>query len=757
MPERTVAKRTRLEDDAVSLTSIQSEEYDSSQDFNVDDVLAEKTERGRKMFLLSWTGYPEEKSTWAPRKNISAEILESWKEKKKRQEKNIEKPFDIVGFEARLKRLAAEKEDRHRRRKAKRRRLGMQVSESESQERPFACRHPGCRKVFKRRPDLRSHQKAHSKERPFTCRKPGGGKKFKRRPDLRSHQKAHSKERPFTCLHPGCGKPFKRRTDLTQHGRVHSEETPFPCPSCPKKFKSSTALASHRKERPFTCPHDRCGKTYMRFGQLTIHIRTHTRETPFPCPSCPKKFKSSTALASHRISHSKKQRWACPHDGCGKTYMRSGPLTIHIRTHTGETPYPCRYCPKKFKGSGAQKNHERVHSKKRPYACPKIRGQHPAYNCLHCAMAFASSDELKDHDCSGSKDYICFDCGAAFPNSRPLSTHQRRHTRGKSQQKQPTTSGRMRRGEWYRKLEEYLGGWEGRCAFCSMHNLRGTGHSMNGCLEEGIERVRDRCTRLQRELPKKGYQGCHLCYLPLRICDHWEFGGDETGWRESEIEVCQFSGLVNPVIATLLEQNEAGSISTLFDLVDLRDDLNQTSEAIYGWLRRRWGETEASWNIQLFFRISACLNVKKTADTTTTLPNPDNTLSGEDVIDPWLLALEDDNRGIRNQSRRPYAEESSSSRTRGPSHEAVLSSEAQQPVCQQSNHLNTVVRDGKAMVKRRAGKRPAYEPLWDLSGEVPMNHAAREVVRLRTLTAEDEEEDEGGDIRPVKRRKSNMR
>ena len=38
-----------------------------------------------------------------------------------------------------------------------------------------------------------------------------------------------------------------------------------------------------------------------------------------------------------------------------------------------------------------------------------------------------------------------------------------------------------------------------------------------------------------------------------------------------------------------------------------------------------------------------------------------------------------------------------------------------------------------------------------------MNHAAREVVRLRTLAAEDEEEDEGGDIRPVKRRKSNMR
>ncbi|PMD60243.1 uncharacterized protein K444DRAFT_612833 [Hyaloscypha bicolor E] len=99
--------------------------------------------------------------------------------------------------------------------------------------------------------------------------------------------------------------------------------------------------------------------------------------------------------------------------------------------------------------------------------------------------------------------------------------------------------------------------------------------------------------------------------------------------------------------------------------------------------------------------------------------------------------------GIGNQSRRPYAEEPSSSRSRRRSDKAVLSSEAQQPACQQSNHRTTIAKDGKAMVKRRAGKRPEYEPLWDSSGEVPMNHAAREVVRLRTLAAEDEEEDEG--------------
>ena len=70
---------------------------------------------------------------------------------------------------------------------------------------------------------------------------------------------------------------------------------------------------------------------------------------------------------------------------------------------------------------------------------------------------------------------------------------------------------------------------------------------------------------------------------------------------------------------------------------------------------------------------------------------------------------------------------------------------------------NTAVKNGQVMVKRNAGKRPAYEPLWGSSGEVPMNDAAREVARLGALTAEDEMEDEGGDIRSTKRRKSNMR
>lgn len=43
--------------------------------------------------------------------------------------------------------------------------------------------------------------------------------------------------------------------------------------------------------------------------------------------------------------------------------------------------------------------------------------------------------------------------------------------------------------------------------------------------------------------------------------------------------------------------------------------------------------------------------------------------------------------------------------------------------------MKITAKNGEVMVKRKAGKRPVYEPLWGSSGDIPMNDAAREVVR----------------------------
>ncbi|TMW47296.1 hypothetical protein DOY81_007632 [Sarcophaga bullata] len=135
---------------------------------------------------------------------------------------------------------------------------------------------------------------------------------------------------------------------------------------------------------PQTCYE--CNKTFKCAAQLQQHIRTHTGEKPFPCSYCPRRF--------------------------AQKYN----LHIHERTHTGDKPFQCEICSKQFSALGNFQAHLKIHS--------GIRDQH----CPVCQKSFYTAGDLSKHMIThtGIKNHHCDVCGKAFSRNRDMLAHKRK-------------------------------------------------------------------------------------------------------------------------------------------------------------------------------------------------------------------------------------------------------------------------------------------------------------------------------------------
>ncbi|KAF7872497.1 hypothetical protein EAF04_003418 [Stromatinia cepivora] len=126
-----------LEEDEISKLSLEStddeEQYPSDQEFTVERILAQKSEDGQQLYLIRWTGFPEEASSWEPRRNILGKaVLDAWKTRQSRELKGLDTPYDIRKLEALKKRVEDGKIRRRRLRREKRKRQGIVVSPHDS-------------------------------------------------------------------------------------------------------------------------------------------------------------------------------------------------------------------------------------------------------------------------------------------------------------------------------------------------------------------------------------------------------------------------------------------------------------------------------------------------------------------------------------------------------------------------------------------------------------------------------------------------
>ncbi|XP_074848187.1 early growth response protein 4 [Carettochelys insculpta] len=97
-------------------------------------------------------------------------------------------------------------------------------------------------------------------------------------------------------------------------------------------------------EKAFACPAEGCARSFARSDELNRHLRIHTGHKPFQC----------------RI--------------CLRNFSRSDHLTTHVRTHTGEKPFACDVCGRRFARSDEKKRHGKVHLKQKARAEEKLKG-----------------------------------------------------------------------------------------------------------------------------------------------------------------------------------------------------------------------------------------------------------------------------------------------------------------------------------------------------------------------------------------------
>uniref|UniRef100_A0A182N6N8 C2H2-type domain-containing protein n=1 Tax=Anopheles dirus TaxID=7168 RepID=A0A182N6N8_9DIPT len=192
---------------------------------------------------------------------------------------------------------------------------------------------------------------------------------------LDEHLKTHDEGKPYACM--ACGKDFTRRYHLDRHekhtncGMVPKEVDVMPCEVCGKQFTRIDNLREHlrshmgqgARKRDYQCPY--CVKSFYGSSLLNIHIRTHTGEKPFPCDLCPMSFPSTGALRKHRRKHTGERPYPFECSTCGKHFTTKTAINLHQRTHLEDAQAQCKVCSKVFKRSDCLLRHMR--SKHRDY------------------------------------------------------------------------------------------------------------------------------------------------------------------------------------------------------------------------------------------------------------------------------------------------------------------------------------------------------------------------------------------------------
>lgn len=192
------------------------------------------------------------------------------------------------------------------------------------------------------------------------------------------------------------------------------------CSKIVEKDKIREHLQTHFKpsKGAVICP--TCGKSFSDKFKMAGHIRSHTGEKPFPCPKCDKVFALNGTMLRHlRTQHLKENFFHC--DQCDQSFSTKRGLFTHMKNNHGcEEGFQCEQCKCRFVTEQGYMEHQQA------LKCN-------AHVCDECGKRFSTKLKLERHSnahrAKTEKVYAanCPQCGKCFTTKYSLKEHERIH------------------------------------------------------------------------------------------------------------------------------------------------------------------------------------------------------------------------------------------------------------------------------------------------------------------------------------------
>lgn len=136
------------------------------------------------------------------------------------------------------------------------------------------------------------------------------------------------------------------------------------------------------ESKPYRC--SICSRRFKESSKLKAHILTHTDERNIVCPVCDKRFKTAACLRSHRRIHSD-AKIAC--EMCPRTFISKSEMERHFRQTHQDRDFLCQYCDYVAETRADLSAHEKTH----------VGYGEKQKKCPQCPATFTTNGKLNRH------------------------------------------------------------------------------------------------------------------------------------------------------------------------------------------------------------------------------------------------------------------------------------------------------------------------------------------------------------------------